>query len=119
MHSAFAPSGIDATPIHLVTSAGWPRLRERLTPAQTAFAEAAGFEPKAGRHLLVPGDKGLASVLFAADAAESPERDSFSAGRLPALLPAGTYRLVDAEDARLAALAFALGTYKFGRYRKA
>ena len=40
--------------------------------------------------------------------------------RSPALLPAGTYRFANApHDARLAALAFALGAYQFTRYRKA
>jgi leucyl aminopeptidase len=41
-------------------------------------------------------------------------------GRLPQNLPAGTYRFAnEPHDARLAALAFALGTYRFTRYRKA
>jgi len=41
-------------------------------------------------------------------------------GRVPALLPAGTYRFANsAHDQRLAALAFALGAYRFSRYRKA
>ena len=36
------------------------------------------------------------------------------------MLPAGTYRFANApHDARLAALAFALGNYRFTRYRKA
>ena len=36
------------------------------------------------------------------------------------LLPPGTYRFANApHDARLAALAFALGAYQFTRYRKA
>src|SRR5262249_34351635 len=39
-------------------------------------------------------------------------------GRLPGLLPAGTYRFANMADGRLAALAFALGTYNFARYRK-
>jgi leucyl aminopeptidase len=39
---------------------------------------------------------------------------------LPSLLPAGTYRFANTpHDARLAALAFALGAYRFARYRKA
>jgi leucyl aminopeptidase len=38
---------------------------------------------------------------------------------LPGLLPPGVYRFDNApHDARLAALAFALGSYRFGRYRK-
>src|SRR5262249_52267180 len=46
-------------------------------------------------------------------------RDLFRAGSLPGLLPPGTYRFANApHDVRLAALAFALGSYRFARYRK-
>jgi leucyl aminopeptidase len=45
--------------------------------------------------------------------------DSFLPGRLPGLLPPGDYRFDGGlKDARLAALAFALGAYRFERYRK-
>jgi leucyl aminopeptidase len=44
----------------------------------------------------------------------------FLPGRLPQHLPDGVYRFAnEPHDARLAALAFALGTYRFTRYRKA
>ncbi len=113
------PDVTDAIPIRFVTAKTWPEVRDSLDPAARAYAEACGFEPKAGRHLLLPGDAGLAGVLFAMDADTKQGRDRFSAGRLPALLPAGVYRLVDAgEDAPLASLAFALGAYQFSRYRK-
>ena len=47
-------------------------------------------------------------------------RNAFLPGLLPGVLPAGTYRFANApHDARLAALAFALGAYRFTRYRKA
>ena len=47
-------------------------------------------------------------------------RDLFLPGSLAGSLPAGLYRFANApHDARLAALAFALGTYRFSRYRKA
>ena len=47
-------------------------------------------------------------------------RDLFRPGTLPGLLPPGIYRFANApHDARLAALAFALGSYRFTRYRKA
>ena len=59
-------------------------------------------------------------VLFGLEAADKAEKDRFLPGRLPGLLPAGTYRFANApHDTRLAALAFALGTYRFTRYRKA
>ena len=35
-----------------------------------AFAVAAGFEPKSGRHLLLPGKKGLGGVLFGLEIAD-------------------------------------------------
>jgi leucyl aminopeptidase len=43
----------------------------------------------------------------------------FLPGRLPGLVPPGTYRFANApHDARLAALACAFGAYRFTRYRK-
>ena len=120
MHPVFrAPDG-GATPIYLVDAKSFADGRG-LAPAALGFARVAGWEPKAGRHLLLPGEGGgskLAGVLFGVDAPDAPACDPFGPGRLPGLLPAGTYRFVNAPDARLAALAFALGTYSFGRYRK-
>ena len=59
-------------------------------------------------------------MLFGLEPAGKADKDRFLPGRLPGLLPAGTYRFANApHDARLAALAFALGSYKFTRYRKA
>ncbi len=111
----------DAVPIWFVTAATWDNIRQRLDDAACAFADAAGFEPKAGRHLILPDAKrGLGGVLFAIEDAKAPEKDLFRAGRLPELLPAGTYRFANApHDLRLATLAFALGCYRFSRYRKA
>jgi leucyl aminopeptidase len=55
-------------------------------------------------------------VLLALDEAPS---DPFRAGALPGVLPAGTYRFANPTNgAALAALAFALGAYRFARYRK-
>ena len=49
----------------------------------------------------------------------SKSRDLFRPGALPGLLPPGVYRFANApHDTRLAALAFALGSYRFSRYRK-
>ena len=47
-------------------------------------------------------------------------KDPFLPGRLPQQLPDGVYRFAnEPHDTRLAALAFALGAYRFTRYRKA
>lgn len=123
MHPMFVASGTaQPVPVWFVNATTFPGLREQLGPAAIAYADAAGFEPKPGRHLLLPGEigsSGLSGVLFGIEADDGP-KDWFLPGRLPALLPAGTYRFGNApHDTRLAALAFALGAYRFARYRAA
>ena len=120
MHPIFVSPGAAAAPVRFVTPATWADIRAGLDAPARAFADVAGFEPRAGRHLLLPApDGGLAGVLFGLDAEDHPARDPFLPGRLPGLLPKGAYRFVDPPgDVRLAALAFALGSYQFARYRK-
>ena len=58
-------------------------------------------------------------MLFGIEGPDDPDRDRFRPGQLAGLLPAGTYRFANRpHDTRLAALAFALGSYQFSRYRK-
>ncbi|MGD9923166.1 MAG: M17 family metallopeptidase, partial [Pseudorhodoplanes sp.] len=81
--------------------------------------EAMAFEPKPGRHLALPGPNGdMGGFLFGLeDSAESA--NPMLPGSLPALLPRGAYRFANAaHDPRLAALAFALGGYRFTKYRR-
>ena len=121
MHPIFAPrDGAASIPIWFVTKETDAQVRDALDAPARAFAASASFEPKPGQMLLLPGkDGGLSGVLFGLEAADKPP-DRFLPGRLPTLLPAGTYRFANApHDTRLAALAFALGAYKFTRYRKA
>ena len=120
MASTFIANGTAAAiPIWFVTAANYPELRERLEPGARAYADAAGFEPKAGQCLLLPAADGLGAVLFGLEGADEP-KDLFLPGRLPERLPDGVYRFAnEPHDTRLAALAFALGTYRFARYRKA
>lgn len=82
-----------------------------------AFTRATGFAGEAGRHVLVPGeDGGIASVLFGL----GDEPDPFLPGKLAELLPAGLYAFRrPPPDPRLGALAFALGGYRFTRYKAA
>src|SRR5688572_8885567 len=120
MHPVFFERGAaGAIPITFVTAASWADQGAQLDGPARSFAEAAGFEPKAGRHLLLPGPNGdLGGVLFALEDSENPLKDLFRPGALGDLLPEGSYRFANApHDARLGALAFALGTYRFTRYR--
>jgi len=122
MHPVFLPRGHHqaTVPVTFVDAASWRGVREQLDSRERAFADAAGFEPKPGRHLLVPASDGsLAGVLFALEAADDPHRDLFRPGALTGIVPAGAYRFANAaHDQKLAALAVALGAYRFTRYRK-
>ena len=69
---------------------------------------------------LPSADGHIAQVIFGLEDEASKFRDLFRPGLLPGLLPSGVYRFANApHDTRLATLAFALGSYRFSRYRKA
>jgi leucyl aminopeptidase len=119
MQSIFsAGASAAAIPIWFVTATTYKDVRERLGAAARAFADAAGFEPKPGQYLALPGEGGISGILFGLENG-GDAKDLFLPGRLPQQLPAGVYRFAnDPHDTRLAALAFALGAYRFTRYHK-
>ncbi|WP_316168093.1 MULTISPECIES: leucyl aminopeptidase family protein [unclassified Bradyrhizobium] len=110
-----------ARPITFVTKSTWPVIRDGLGAQARQFADANGFAAKPGACLILPAPDGqIAQVLFGLEDDAAKHRDLFRPGALAGLLPAGTYRFANQpHDARLAALAFALGSYRFSRYRKA
>jgi leucyl aminopeptidase len=122
MHPVYASVGkTQATPIWFVTTDTLDSVLKQLGEAERAFARSAAFEPKPGRHLLLAtSDGALSGVLFGLEKPDEPAKDLFRPGQLATLLPPGSYRFANApHDARLGALAFALGSYQFARYRKA
>ncbi|MEW6641457.1 MAG: leucyl aminopeptidase family protein [Pseudomonadota bacterium] len=121
MTAVFAPTATDAIPITFATRSSWEAEKAALPAAARRFADSNGFTAKPGQYLALPGADGtLAQVLFGLDEATAPARDPFRPGQLPGLLPEGVYYFANApHDGHLAALAFALGSYRFGRYRKA
>ena len=122
MTSPFATSpATSAVPITFTTKSSWDTVRAALPPQAAQFAIANGFAAKPGACLVLPTAEGhIAQVLFGLEDEDTRSRDLFRPGSLPGLLPSGIYRFANApHDARLAALAFALGLYRFGRYRKA
>jgi leucyl aminopeptidase len=122
MHPVFqvAP-GTAATPITFVTKSSLGATTDALAVASRKFVEAAAFKARPGQCLLLPAaGGGIDGVLFGLEDESARWSDPFRAGQLPGLLPPGDYRFANApHDARLAALAFALGSYRFHRYRKA
>jgi len=120
--SIFVKAGTTpAVPILFVNAATFEKTLAGIDDREQVYVRATGYEPKPGRHLIVPkADGTIAGVLFGIEAADEPVKDPFRPGQLVTLLPPGTYRFANApHDARLAALAFALGAYQFTRYRKA
>ena len=122
MHSVFetAPA-TPAIPITFATKATWEAISAGLAAPARQFALANGFKAKPGACLTLPAANGqIEQVVFGLEEATSKSRDPFRPGQLPGLLPPGVYRFANVapHDARLAALAFALGSYRFGRYRK-
>ena len=123
MHPSFDPAPATAPiPITFVTRTTCQAVLEVLPAAARQFAAANAFTGKAGQCLIVPDASGaIAQVLFGLeDDDNNRTRDLFRPGQLGTLLPPGTYRFANKpHDERLAALAFALGQYRFRRYRKA
>ena len=86
-------------------------------PFVKAFADLSEFKGKTGQVLVAPdADGAIASVWFGLGAGADP----MAFRTLAAKLPAGTYRIARAPEAMAAdqiALAFALGSYRFDRYK--
>src|SRR3974390_3044758 len=102
MQSIFSARGTaGAVPIWFVGSANYADVQRTIGAEASAFAQAAGFEPKAGRYLLLPGKSGagpLGGVLFGVEDADNGKdgaQDRFLAGRLPQSLPDGVYRFAN------------------------
>jgi leucyl aminopeptidase len=114
-------STTQALPITFVTRSTWDTISAGLPAPARRYAQASNFAAKPGSFLALPDAAGqIAQVLFGLEDTDSRSRDLFRPGALPGLLPPGIYRFANApHDTRLAALAFALGSYRFTRYRKA
>jgi len=105
-----------ATPVHALTEAETAKVLEADAFA-AALARTGEFKGKAGQVLLVTDSAGaVAKALFGLGDGREP--NAFRA--LPAKLPAGVYRIAqapsDADPGRIA-LDFALGSYRFDRYK--
>src|SRR5450631_1666890 len=121
MDSVFATAPTAAIPITFATKATWDAICAELPAEARQFARANGFAAKPGACLTLPSADGkIAQIVFGLEDATDRFHDLFRPGLLPGLLPPGVYRFANApHDTRLAVLAFALGAYRFGRYRKA
>ncbi|MEZ5775173.1 MAG: leucyl aminopeptidase family protein [Hyphomicrobiaceae bacterium] len=109
-----------AVPVHAVAKSALGAFLDGLAPASRAWLTRVGFEAGRGSHALVPGDAGeLAMVALGLGDALGSEA-AFEIGGLSSQLPEGDYRLASGVDSpELAAIAWAMGSYTFDRYRSA
>ena len=110
----------DATPIHVLDEGGFDAWKAGASAAVVAFVRAAGFSPKPGQVLLLPGKTGLAGALLGWGDAARRTRSRFDFARVTTTLPPGTYRigsLPEGFDLNEAALGWCLSGYAFTRYR--
>jgi len=113
-----AADGDAATPVHALAEAEAAAFLEAAPKAVAAQARLADFKGKAGQIVLIPDAEGApAQALFGM----GPSPEAMGLRALAAKLPAGTYRLEQLPPQiapQQAALAFALGAYRFDRYKK-
>ena len=107
-----------AVPVLAVGKAGLAAWRETAPAGERDWAAATGFTSEAGKLALLPnGEGGLGRVLVGI--AEGDAAMWAFAG-LSDALPSGRYRVEavpEGGDPTRIALGWALGTYRFGRYR--
>ena len=109
-----------AVGVDLLASGKWEAFAARQAAPLRALAGAERFAGQAGRVLLVPGaDGGVGRVLFGLGDGAAP--GAMAIRGLAAGLPPGDYRInepLDGLDPGQIALAWALGAYRFDRYRQ-
>jgi leucyl aminopeptidase len=108
-------SDTPTTPITLVETARFEHWAGSLDPAARAWLHSAGFTARSSQFAWLPDANGLpARVVVGWDGHDNLT----TLGALPYALPIGNYRLEDpASD--LQVLGWALGAYRFTRYRTA
>ncbi|MFO1074939.1 MAG: leucyl aminopeptidase family protein, partial [Geminicoccaceae bacterium] len=118
MLSCFAEGTAPARSVLAVPASGYGDWLASAPAPARAWLEATGFKARAGATALLPGADGAldGALLILSEPAEP-----WDVAGLVAVLPAGSWRLADGPGqipAGLAALGWALGCYRFERYRQ-
>lgn len=119
MHSLFARAGEEKTiPIWPLAKAGLEAWLAAQPQSAAAWARANDFKGQAGRVLKIPAPDGeVAGIAFGLGEAD----EALAWRALPDALGPGAYHIagdLDAGGANFAALGWALGSYRFERYKK-
>jgi len=104
-------------PIHAVDKKKLPRFLSRQSPLVRNWVEANGFDGATGKRLLIPTRSGRLSAVVVGVG----DRGPWDWSALPKALPEGNYHLAGRRgpgEGEEAALGWALGTYKYDKYKK-
>ena len=119
MQVSFARNAGTATPLHAVRAADLKAWLAKRPKREQAYLKSIAFSAKEGELCLIPDAQGaLASAVLGLGKGE----DILALATFAEQLPAGTYRFADVPETcggANGALAWALGTYEFARYKKA
>jgi leucyl aminopeptidase len=115
----FAKNTTDAVPLHAVKAADLKRWLATRPGREAAYLKGIEFAAKEGDLRLIPNAQGgLATAVLGLGKGE----DILALATFAESLPAGTYRFAEIPQelgGANGALAWALGTYAFARYKKA
>jgi leucyl aminopeptidase len=110
-----APSP-DACPLRLVSPEALAAWLAGAPREEAQWVRRAGFQAKADSVVAVPGERGEPALMLAGLGEQAPGLRSLAA--LSASLPPGDYVLDgESEEAEILALGWAIGQYRFARYR--
>lgn len=117
----FSTADDSALALHVIDGDGLPTFLKTCTTAARRWILGAGFVPKLGATLIVPGKDGGAAemALVGFGNAAARQRMRFGMARARAALPAGDYRLVSplkGQDLNELALGWLLAGYSYNRY---
>ena len=117
MLSVFAISATNPIPLHAVMAKDLEAFLAARSESETRWLKSAGFHGKDNELVLVPGANGaIAACVLGLGAG----RDSLALALFAERLPPGDYAIGDVPQqfgGKYAALAWAIGTYSFDRYR--
>jgi leucyl aminopeptidase len=118
MHVSFTKAARNAVALHAVGASGLKTFLARRSRREAAVLKSAGFAGRDGELKLIPSASGeLACAVLGLGKGD----DILALANFAEQLPAGTYRFADVPEAQSGAngaLAWALGTYQFTRYKK-
>ena len=108
-----------AIPIHAVAPDGLEAVLASIGDVEAAWARSTGFDAAAGAVTIIADTSGvIGKVLFGLGRPDSRRPAPLITGKLPMILPQGDYEFVgDLPDPALGAVGWALGNYRFERYK--